>query len=188
MITQKVIDVTKAPVDAIAHQANCFHIMGGGVARAIRETFPAAYEADLKTKRGDRKKLGTYSRAVVNDGKLAIYNVYSQYDLAPDFGERATQYDMVVEGLTRVRDDLEGSDTLIDTKSLTLGIPLKYGCALGGGSWRIVEAIIHDIFERSTVDVLLCEWPAPVVGISGLQEAIKRARGDTPPQLQVGYA
>lgn len=184
MITQKVIDVTKAPVDAIAHQANCFHIMGGGVARAIRETFPAAYEADLKTKRGDRKKLGTYSRAVVNDGKLAIYNVYSQYDLAPNFGERATQYDMVVEGLTKVREDLLGADMLPDDdKIFTLGLPVKYGCALGGGSWRIIEAIIRDIFESSGIDVLLCEWPAPVVGISGLQEAIKRARGDTPPQL-----
>lgn len=43
-------------VQAIAHQANCFNTMGSGVALAIKNAFPEAYEADCKTVKGDKKK------------------------------------------------------------------------------------------------------------------------------------
>lgn len=63
---------------------NCFNTMGAGIANIIKNKFPAAYQADLETKKGDREKLGTYTFADVNPnnekGKVKyIVNLYSQY-------------------------------------------------------------------------------------------------------------
>jgi len=161
MITHQVINLLDAPVTHIAHQANCFHIMGGGVAAAIRHRHPEVYDADLKTVRGSENKLGTFSKVSIGD--KTFYNVYSQYNLSGGVGDRATQYDMVDVGLRAVLDDIAGHHTIFSDDAIltpaVLGIPYNYGCVLGGGSWRIVEAIIYDIFESSPVDVLLCEWP-----------------------------
>lgn len=184
MIKHKVINLVDAKVTAIAHQANCFHIMGGGVARAIREKYPEAYAADVRTRKGDKKKLGTFSEAVTDDGKR-IFNVYSQYDLAGPKNMRATQYDMVDIGLRAVCDQLHEGDIL--------GLPYKYGCALGGGSWPIVEAIIYDVFESADFNVILCEWPAPTApvksGFDSIRDAIERARGGPAPTIQqIGFA
>lgn len=175
MIKHKVVNIVDAEVTAIAHQANCFHIMGGGVAAAIATRYPEAYEADKKTPRGAKTKLGNYSLAKTVDGKL-IFNVYSQYNLSRGMGDRATQYDMVDKGLRLVEDYLGATLThLFDGKVPVLGIPYKYGCSLGGGTWSVVEAIIYDIFENSPVEVLLCEWPP--------QPGVDRSKTTPPPKL-----
>jgi hypothetical protein len=127
------------------------------VARQIRERYPEAYEADLTTSRGDKTKLGTFSKALTADGKT-IFNVYSQFGLSQGIGDRATLYDMVDKGLRAV--ELEIShEGFLDAGTAVLGIPYMYGCALGGGTWAVVEAIIKDVFATSPVDVLICEWP-----------------------------
>ncbi len=156
MITHQVINLLEAPVHGIAHQANCFHTFGAGVARQIRLKYPEAYEADLKTEKGSHAKLGGFSSCTAHDEKL-IFNVYSQYDTS--HGGRATLYDMVDKGLRTIEARFSPEQP---GEKFILGIPYKYGSALGGGSWRVVEAIIRDIFEPSTMDVILCEWPAPI--------------------------
>lgn len=42
--------------------------IGADIARAIRATFPEAYDADISTRKGDRAKLGTISYATVAHG------------------------------------------------------------------------------------------------------------------------
>ncbi len=66
--------------DVIVHGCNCWHVMGGGIALQIKEYFPAAYHADLATKKGDILKLGDYSRAVIPiEGRLlVVVNAYTQ--------------------------------------------------------------------------------------------------------------
>lgn len=137
-----------ADVQAIIHQANCFHTMGSGIAAQIRKIYPEAYAADCKTKKGSREKLGTFSRAATHDGKM-IYNVYGQFG----FGQadrksvlgRNTEYDALFDGLKRV---------VFDCRELGItkfGVPAKIGCDLGGGSWLVVEAMLKQIFE---IDIL----------------------------------
>ncbi len=60
--------------DVIIHGCNCFCTMGAGIAKAIREQYPAAYEADLATEKGNRGKLGSYSSAVVSIDDLTLQN------------------------------------------------------------------------------------------------------------------
>lgn len=55
--------------------------MGAGIALSIKNQFPETYEADLKTVKGDRAKLGTVSVAHIERGaiRFSIVNAYTQF-------------------------------------------------------------------------------------------------------------
>jgi O-acetyl-ADP-ribose deacetylase (regulator of RNase III) len=152
MVEEIQCDIFQAPIDILVHQANCFHTMGSGIAREIRERFPEAYEADCtQTKKGDRGKLGTYSIARINRAPLRlsyIFNLYGQYEFGRD--RRHTNYEAVYNGLSAIRNGVTNS-------KLVIGIPYKMSCNLAGGSWRIVETMIRDVFEDSLFKVLICK-------------------------------
>lgn len=175
MIKEKIGDIfvefESGKINVIAHQANCFHTMGGGIARIIAQKYPAAKEADEKTLRGDREKLGTFTIGVLPDGKK-IVNIYSQYDTsamlntqddirdsveeAMSQSNRATRYDAVVAGfikLEKVIREAKNSDKYI------VGIPYGYGSDLAGGSWKVVRAIIESVFGTSPVKVMIVRLP-----------------------------
>lgn len=67
--------------DVIVHGCNCFCTMGKGIALTIKNVFPEAYQADLKTNKGDKQKLGKYSYAKLqrNGYQITVINAYTQY-------------------------------------------------------------------------------------------------------------
>lgn len=148
MITEVEANLLEYPVDGIIHQANCFHIMGGGIAARIKAKFPEAYEADLKTPSGDENKMGTFSFAVL-PSNYHIYNVYGQFGLG---NGRETRYDALYEGLRAVRFHAE------QNALTSLGLPKRMGCVLGGGSWRIVRAIVGEVFDASPLNLHICDY------------------------------
>ncbi len=137
-------------VDIIAHQCNCFCNMGKGIAPQIKQAFPQAYEADLATVKGDRTKLGTFSRGIyprsIIEGTVTVYNLYGQYDYRG--GNRNTDYTALKQSLEAMREQLL-SDGLY---GVSIGIPLL-GCGLGGGDWNVVSQIVDDVLEG--FDVIL---------------------------------
>lgn len=137
----------KGTVNIIIHQANCFNTMGSGIARQIRERFPEAYEADCKTERGSKEKLGKYSYAVIK-GRVII-NLYSQYE----FGSptRNTDYNALYDGLASIRDKLN--------KPHNIGVPFKIGSKLGGGDWIVVKAILEAVFKDSIHNLYIVKLP-----------------------------
>lgn len=136
---------------AIVHQANCFNTMGSGIAKQIRERYPEAYAADCMTERGDRRKLGHFSWTKTGDGKFHIYNCYSQYEYGRE--RRHTNYEAIFTGLTDIKAHAESHGLT------TLSLPHMMGCMLGGGSWRIVAAIIDEIFSTDPEMVLyICKY------------------------------
>jgi hypothetical protein len=175
MIEERTGDIfEERDLNCIAHQANCFCTMGSGIAKIIRERFPEAYQADLKTKKGDSEKLGTYSYAMIsrdvqneNDEPwLKIANVYGQFG----FGGRSqtppvrdTLYDSLYDGLELLRDDTEDlicKGDLNASEGYRIGIPYGLGSALGGGKWRIVREMIYDIYSPSDlVTARICRLP-----------------------------
>ena len=50
-----------------------------------------------------------------------------------------------------IKESAEGSLT-------SLGLPFNMGCVLGGGSWKIVEAIIADVFSDSKLPLYICQY------------------------------
>jgi len=157
MIKTKVKDIFASDTNVIIHQANCFNMFGGGIARRIAQLFPEAEAVDSATKRGDRKKLGNFTVAAINRPEYPnlkyIFNVYGQYDTSSQV--RATQYDALTVGLERVRDYLEANNLT----SLSVGVPYKIGSGLGGGDWRIVSAILESVFDGSPVKLTIYQHP-----------------------------
>lgn len=116
--------------DVIVHGCNCYHVMGGGIARQIKDNFPEAYEADLASPKGDIKKLGTYTKTEL--GNLTIVNAYTQYSYG--YGTRQVDYDAVRKVFKRIR--LKFSDKKIAYPMI--------GAGLGGGNWNTISEIIDD--------------------------------------------
>jgi O-acetyl-ADP-ribose deacetylase (regulator of RNase III) len=151
MVTNVDCNLLEYDLDGFVHQANCFHVMGGGIALQIRNKYPEMYNADLKHgSAGDKSRLGKFSFIRCRDQKMG-YNMYSQYDLG--HYRRMTDYEAMYNGLTRIKQHA------INNVVLKLGIPKNMGCTLGGGSWRVVSAIIDDIFlDSKELTVFICNY------------------------------
>ena len=154
-------DIFTVEADVIIHQANCFHTMGSGIAKVIRDNFPEAYLADKQTKCGDPAKLGNFSFALVKNDSYpkvkAIINLYSQFDF--NTTSRNTRYDAMTDGLTQIRDKMR---LKAKGKLRTIAIPWRIGSNRGGGDWRVVHAIIESVFgDEADFKVLICEPPQP---------------------------
>lgn len=134
--------------DVICHQANCYHTMGSGIAKQIREQFPEAYQADLATIKGDSSKLGTYSFAKVTRGSFSfiVANLYGQHS----FGRGIQTNYTALRGCFKKLKETYGN------KKLRFGIPYKIASNLAGGDWKIVSKIIEE--ELSEENVTLVEF------------------------------
>ncbi len=120
--------------DVIIHGCNCFCTMGAGIAKAIKDVFPEAYEADLATPKGDRSKLGTISVAEVTKNSHTIYivNAYSQYHYSSSTIQ--ADYEAIRRAMAQVKKQFS-------TKKI--GYP-KIGAGLAGGDWSTIAAIIDE--------------------------------------------
>ena len=123
--------------DVIVHGCNCFHSMGGGIAKSIKQRFPAAFNADLETEMGSRDKLGTFSTATVdcNGHPLTIVNAYSQFS-GGGIGVDA-DYDAIRSAFRRIKSTFAGR---------RIGYPM-IGAGLAGGDWTIISQIITEELE-----------------------------------------
>jgi O-acetyl-ADP-ribose deacetylase (regulator of RNase III) len=132
--------------DLIVHGCNCQCVMGAGIAKAIRSTFPEAYDADRKTTKADANKLGTISFAnVERDGReITIVNGYTQLHWRGS-GVRA-DYEAIRSVMAAVK--LQFSGKLI-------GYP-KIGAGLAKGDWHVISQIIDE--ELGGEDHTLVEY------------------------------
>jgi len=123
--------------DVVIHGCNCFHKMGAGVARAIRDAFPEAYKMDLATMSPPNEKLGTISWAPIlrNGNKFTIVNAYTQLY----YGRSGVHvdYDALRRTMKQVKQVFSGR---------RIGYPM-IGCGLAGGDWNTVSRIIDEELE-----------------------------------------
>jgi O-acetyl-ADP-ribose deacetylase (regulator of RNase III) len=128
--------------DVILHGANCFNTMGGGIAREIRERYPAAALMDDNTIRGDYNKLGNYTEVFpeFTNGKFTILNCYTQYDMSQgnDVFEYAA-FELILQKLTFVY------------PGKRFGLPY-IGMGLAGGDKTVIIQMIEDFAERVALE------------------------------------
>jgi len=140
MIKEINCDLLEAPVEAIFHCCNCFNVMGAGIALAIKNKYPEAFEADAKCYFVNKKnKLGYFSVAETKDNKF-IYNLYTQHRYGRE--NRQLDYEALYTSLEKACWDLHTQKL----KSI-VGIPYKMGCYLAGGDWNIVKSILNHFFN-----------------------------------------
>lgn len=122
--------------DVIVQGCNCFNTMGGGIAREIRERYPAAAVADGATRRGDRGKLGTWTSCEVSDtSHFTIINAYTQYNMSQ--GTDVFEYAAFASILQKL---------LLDHGDLRIGLPY-IGMGLAGGDPDIIIPMISGFAE-----------------------------------------
>jgi O-acetyl-ADP-ribose deacetylase (regulator of RNase III) len=110
---------------------------------------PSAYKEDMKTKKGDKSKLGSFTVGVI-DGSLPgsgflVCNFYTQYDYGRGL---KFNYDKFRECLINFRRDMT-------VPYFRIGMP-KIGAGHAGGDWNKIEQIIID--ELGDLDVTIVEW------------------------------
>lgn len=123
----------KGEFEVIIHGCNCFCTMNSGIAKQIKITWPQVYDMDLKTIRGDEKKLGTINVTRIPNGKKYLYviNAYTQYNYG--IWKRQLDYRALQKCFHEVAKTFQG---------LHIAYP-KIGADLGGGEWRIIKRIIE---------------------------------------------
>lgn len=73
-------DILNTKAQVIAHQVNCLGVMGAGVAKAIRDKYPAAYLQYKRLCSEPFDPLGACQMAKTEDGYVA--NLFGQYGIA----------------------------------------------------------------------------------------------------------
>ena len=141
----------------IAHCANCQNTFGSGIARQIKEEYPLAYEADTEAAKNKSNQLGQFSIATLNNGKK-IVNIYGQ-NL---YNTKGSEYTRMVdyEAIYLAMEELHRLMMAAHDKGRihTLGIPKLMGCARAGGSWRIISAMLEEIFLDSPIKLVIVEY------------------------------
>lgn len=119
--------------------------MDAGIAKSIKTSFPKAYDADMKTRKGDYDKLGTCSTAIeiVNGKELSIVNAYTQFDWKGS--GVLVNYDAVKSCIRFVKRNYGGK---------RIGIP-KIGAGLARGDWDVLRAIIDDELRGEDVTLVV---------------------------------
>jgi O-acetyl-ADP-ribose deacetylase (regulator of RNase III) len=136
-------------LDIIAHQVNCMGIMGGGIAKTIRTTWPRVYEIYKAhcEKYSPEYLLGRVQFVRPHfqtlEGEMnypiAVANIFSQQNISKQ-GEQATDYKALNDALWNI------AETMREKEWKTIGLPYGIGCGLGGGDWSIVEEFIENSF------------------------------------------
>jgi len=142
--------------DIIVHGCNCQHIMGGGIAKFIRQRWPGVYEVDCQTIKGDATKLGTFSVALLIPKNkewtpfFRVLNAYTQFNPGDDEdGNPPIDYEAVRKAFRQVKLQYGG-------QGHTFGIP-KIGAGLAGGDWEILAAIIEDEMAGEDLTLVVLE-------------------------------
>lgn len=123
----------------ILQQVNCQGVMASGIAKAIRDKWPAVYLDYMRTYReaqqhGATVLLGSVQVVAVAH-RLAVINLFTQENYGRT-GERFTSYDALDKALKEVARLTEGLDS-------NLFHHPTIGCGLGGGNWKVVSALIE---------------------------------------------
>ena len=146
--------------DVIVHGCNCECMMGGGIAKQIRQAFPEAYQADFQTTACDPRKIGSFSfaKANVNKGKhLVIVNGYTQV-----LAGGQVNYHALREVMKQVKQNFYGK---------RIGYPM-IGAGLAGGDWDQIKLIIAEELKDEDHTLVLL----PPVGKKGSKKHASKSK------------
>mgnify|MGYP000938564803 CR=1 FL=1 len=150
MIIYKTGDITQVKEGIIMHGCNAQGVMGSGVALAIKNKFPMAYENYKLYASSHSIDLGDIVWAEITANKLWIANAISQRNYGRS-NIRYVNYSAIVKCF----------DACIDN-ALIVGCGInfpKIGAGLGGGDWNIIEQLINDCDPNDEVEKVCWELP-----------------------------
>jgi O-acetyl-ADP-ribose deacetylase (regulator of RNase III) len=143
-------NVFDSDADIICHQVNCQGVMGSGVAKEVRERYPAVYEQyrDLceRCMNDPAQNLGVAQLVPVDEeGSRWIANCFGQEDFGYN-GKQYTSIDALTKALSTVAD-------IARAGNLKVAMPYKIGCVRGGANWDTVKKNIDAAFQGVDVEL-----------------------------------
>lgn len=152
MVTYHNGDLLKSECDIICHQVNTFGIMGAGIAKQIRSTYPSVFKQysvlcetlseELLLGHIDIEKIPKEEQ---NNKIRIVLNLFSE--LREPINNTITDYELLKKCFLRIiRLDFIKPDTKV-------GIPYKIGCGIANGDWNKVRDIIHECFDDVPFEV-----------------------------------
>ena len=158
MVEYKRGNLLTSGCDIICHQVNCQGVMGSGIAKTIKETFPKVYRVFKNSYRNGDAKLGSIDIVIVTNDTEAkqhefapisvVVNFYSQYNYLPR-GVNHTDYEAFKTCIKKLKTYIQ----TILPMSIRIGFPDHIGCGLAGGNWNIIKQILEDEFSSSEYKV-----------------------------------
>ena len=144
-------------ITCIAHSCNTQNIMGGGIARQIKDRYPMVYKADCNAHLECENALGNFSFVWVNGEQTqGVYNMYTQDEIG---ARRSVSYEGFYCSLNKVADHVEWQIKHGD-KEEVLGLPYGISCGLAGGSPKVISSIIHDILVDRKFKTYIVKYDA----------------------------
>ncbi|WBF04202.1 hypothetical protein [Salmonella phage PST-D24] len=113
-------------INAFAHGANCWSVMGAGIANHVRLDFPEIYRADQLDERGPEQRLGNMSYAFDHDTGVWGFNLYTQFYSGPN-ARMPSIISSVQIMFEQVHDIIEAKTD----ETVYVGLP-AIGCGIGG--------------------------------------------------------
>lgn len=144
-------DLITVECGIVAHGVNCSGAMNSGVAKAIRNRWPKAYESFMKHPKG-ADTLGAVDFVYIDEEDVIVANCYTQVFYGYGGGKYAD--------VDAVRDSLARVAQIANLHTYPIYIP-KIGCGLGGLDWQtevgpIVE-LLSETFESVVINI--CDLP-----------------------------
>lgn len=134
-IRGNVFDAFLYPNSLVVHGCNAQGVMGSGVAKVVRNDFPAAYYEYVRKYEESGLKLGDVIPVMVLPSRYII-NAITQEFYGRD-GKRYVNYHAIEVCFGQVR-------KFVDQNGIeTINYP-KIGAGLGGGNWDEIAAIIDE--------------------------------------------
>lgn len=145
-------NLLETDVYLIAHQVNCLGMMGGGVARQIKEKWYRVYieyKNYIKSYENNNQKspLGTSCSSVIGDH--LIINIFGQEDVSRN--SCMTDYNAVRTAFEDFISEYRKLHRMPNDAQLQIAIPYKFGCGLAGGDWNIMTELLEDIEKKNNV-------------------------------------
>lgn len=141
-------DILQAKENIICHSCNCQGVMGGGIAKQVKEKYPEVYRQYkiFCDKTNSKDLLGSVQLIGCDDSKM-IANLFGQ-----EFYGRNGRYTSYIA----LRKCFNSIYERAKHHNESIAIPFNIGCSLGGGNWDIVYSMIEEVFQD--YDVTLYRW------------------------------
>ena len=140
-------DILQASEDIIAHQVNCMGVMGGGIAKQIKEKYPNVFDQYRKFFVNNKFTALGKCQIVEAENNKYIANIFGQYNYGTN--KQQTDYKALEEALFSLKVSAKDNN-------MSVAIPYNIGCGLAGGSWSFVYNMIEEVFHD--YDVVLYRW------------------------------
>lgn len=135
----------------IAHQVNCMGIMGGGIAKQIKEKWPVVYQEykDFIIDYEDCNESALGAVCYITVENHGIINIFGQENISNS--ECMTDYKAVRRAFEDFISNYRCSMHIPWESQVPIAIPYKFGCGLAGGDWNIMTEVLEALEEQENI-------------------------------------